>query len=621
MNKEKAKSESFEFQSEVQQLLNILVYSLYQNKEVFVRELVSNAVDALNKAQFELLTHPGMPDQEKELEIHISFNKSRKSIIIEDNGIGMTREELIGNLGTIAHSGTAEFLSRLAEAESSNKVDLIGKFGVGFYSAFMVAREIFVTTRSLKQDEPAWLWKSTGDTAYTIEETVKKERGTRIELLLKKEEEAFLDPTRIRQVLQRHSQFVPFSIFLEKEKFESAAAIWTQPKSSLKVEQYNEFYHFFDNTDQDPLGHLHVSSDGPVQFNALLFIPGFTLESLGLETTEPGVDLFSRKVLIQKSCRDILPEYFRFVRGIVDSEDIPLNISRESIQHNARIDRIRKHLVKKLISHLKGIQAKDREKYQTIWDRFGRHLREGVAMDPEHKDALSPLLWFRSTRTGETEWVDLKTYTERMGEKQKEIYFITGTDLKSLGKNPALEAFRRKEIEVLLLTDPLDEVILDRLGEFEGKAFKLAESADIHLDESETEAEDPETKDLTQKFAAYLKTIFGKRVEDVRVSSRLVEHPCLLVRSGDGPSAQMEKVMRMMNEKFEFSRRILEINPGHALIREMVRMHTSEPDSPTLKDLSLLLLDNQMMREGLIDGMDEVIPRIQSIMLEAARKK
>ncbi|MDY0297327.1 MAG: molecular chaperone HtpG [Acidobacteriota bacterium] len=620
MSEGKEKKETFEFQSEVQQLLNILVYSLYQNQDVFLRELVSNAVDALNKVQFELLTHPQLDGGSEELAIHISVNQARKSLIIEDNGIGMTRGELIENLGTIAHSGTSEFLKHLSASKSEHQVDLIGKFGVGFYSAFMVAREIHVTTRAAAPEAQAWLWTSKGDTAYSIRETVKKERGTRIELLLKKEAQEFLDPERIRQVLKKHSRFVPFPIYLEKRRFDSAEAIWTQPKSSLSEEQYREFYAFLDHTPEKPLTWLHLSSDAPVQFNALLFVPAISLESMGLGPADPGVDLYSRKVLISKGNRDILPEYLRFLRGVIDSEDIPLNISRESIQHNALIERIRQHVVKKFVSHLSDLKRDDHDRFLKVWDLFSRHLREGVVTDPGQREALAPLLLFRSTHGEGKEWVDLDAYVERMKKEQKEIYFIAGTDLKSLQHNPALEAFRRRDMEVLLLLDPLDEIVLDHLDKFKDRPFRSAESADISLDAAEAETGEAE-RTRAQNLAAYLRKLYGDRVADVRLSSRLVEHPCMLTRPGDGPSAQMEKVMRMMHDEYQFARRILEINPGHPLIHELARIYEETPDSAELADLSRLLLDNQLLAEGMVESMDELVPRIQAVMLAAARKR
>jgi len=621
MSDGKAKKETFEFQSEVKQLLDILVYSLYQDREVFLRELISNAVDALNKAQFRFLTQADLSGGDEELAIRISVNQARDALIIEDNGIGMTRDELVENLGTIAHSGTTQFIRRLAESESDRQVDLIGKFGVGFYSAFMVAREIHVTTRSLDAEAEAWLWSSKGDTAYSIREAVKKTRGTRIELRLKKDAAEFLQSERIRQALLKHSRFVPFPVYLEQKRFESAEAIWTQPKSSLTEEQYREFYSFLDHTPAEPLSWLHLSSDAPVQFNSLVFVPGISMESLGLGPGDPGVDLYSRKVLISKGSRDILPDYLRFLRGVIDSEDIPLNISRESIQHNARIDRIRKHVVKKFIAHLADLLKRDRDLYTKIWELFGRHLREGVATDPEHREALAPLLLFRSTRGREKEWVDLEAYIQRMDKEQKEIYFISGPDMKSLLRNPALEAFRRRDKEVLLLVDPLDEIVLDHLGTFKDHKFKSAESADISLEGAEESAASEEDKINAGQYVTFLKKLYGEKVSDVRVSRRLVDHPCMLVRPGDGPSAQMEKVMRMVNEEYKFTRRILEINPAHPLIRELVRLHGDSPESPELNELSMLLLDNQLLAEGMVDGIDELVPRIQAVMLVAARKK
>jgi TNF receptor-associated protein 1 len=335
------KEQTFEFQSEVKQLLDILVYSLYKNKEVFLRELVSNAADALNKMQFEILTAPALPDKDQELKITIAIDKKQNKLVIEDNGIGMSKEELIGNIGTIAHSGTLDYLKKISESPAKNQVDLIGKFGVGFYSSFMVAKEIHIISRSWQNDSQAWLWKSKGESSYTIEAAEKAARGTRIELFLKKEEKEFLETQQLKHIILKHSKFVPFPIYLQGEKIERTEAIWTQPKSKLSEKDYADFYKFFENTQEEPETYLHLSSDAPVQFTAVLFVPKTSFELLGLMKTEPGVDLYSKKILIQKGAKDIMPEYLRFVKGVIDSEEIPLNISRETIQSNVRIDKIK----------------------------------------------------------------------------------------------------------------------------------------------------------------------------------------------------------------------------------------------------------------------------------------
>ncbi len=614
---QQSQAEKYEFQSEIRQLLNILVYSLYKHKDVFVRELISNAVDALNMVRFESLTREDVEDKDAELRIDIGFNESRKTLIIEDNGVGMTKEELIENLGTIAHSGTMDFLKRLVETEEKDRVDLIGKFGVGFYSSFMAAKEIHLYTRSFRKGSKAWLWKSKGAADYTIEETVKKKRGTRIELFLKKEDKEFLEKTRIQGILARYSKFVPFPVYVENERLEVMEAIWSQPKSSLQEQDYIEFYKFLENTQEEPETWLHLSSDAPVQFSAILYVPKISFEQMGLFKTEPGVDLYSRKVLIEKGSQDIMPEYLRFMQGVIDSEDIPLNISRETIQSNVKIDRIRKYVLKQLLSHLKKIKDKDREQYLRIWSHFSRNLKEGVATDPDNQGKLAPLLLFHSSKKPKDTLLDLKEYAGGMAEDQKEIYYLTGLDLESLEKDPAMEAFREKDLEVLFLDDPLDEFVVEHLREYQGKPFKRAESADIKV-----KAEKARDKDLqkhAEAFVEYLKVTYGGRVADVRVSERLVDSPCLLVDPSGGPSVHVERILKMAHKDYQFTRKVFEINPDNPLIGEMVRIHAAKPASPLLKELALQLLDNMLLREGVIEDIEAVVPRVQQIMLQAAK--
>ena len=616
---EKEKLEKFEFESEVKQLLHILVYSLYKNKEIFLRELISNAVDALNKIKFEILMNKDIEDKDEDLRIDISINKTQNKLIIEDTGVGMTKNELVKNLGTIAHSGTSNFLKKLTESKEEEKVDLIGKFGVGFYSSFMVAKEIHVYTKSFKKGSKAFLWRSKGDADYTIEETIKKVRGTRIELLLKKDEKEFLEKFTIKHTILKHSKFIPFPLYVEKDKIETSEAIWTQPKSSLKKEDYYGFYKFFENTQEEPETYIHLSSDAPVQFNAIFFVPKTSLEFAGFFKTEPGVDLYSKKVLIQKGCKDIIPEYLRFVKGIIDSEDIPINISRETIQNNIKIDRIKKHSLKKIFQHLTKIKEKDKEKYLNIWKNFAKNLKEGIAYDFENREKISDLLLFHSSKKPKGDFIDLKEYLDRADEKQKEIFYVTGLDIESIEKNPALEAFRKKDIEVLYLNDPLDEIVIDNLREYKGKIFKMAESADIKIDKEKDEKKDENYLKDNENLILYLKTIYGERIADVKISKRLVDSPCILSHPNDGPSVQMEKIMKMVNKDYKFSKKIFEINPENKLIKNMVRIHKTTPDSPELKAISLQLLDNMMLREGIIDNIDTIIPRIQDIMLQACK--
>jgi molecular chaperone HtpG len=609
------KGEKFEFQSEVKQLLDILVYSLYKNKEVFLRELVSNAADALNKMQFEFLTVPDLEGKDQELKITIAVDKKRHTLVVEDNGVGMTREELVRNIGTIAHSGTLDYLRKLKESEGAGQVDLIGKFGVGFYSSFMAAKEIHIVSRSWQKDAKAWLWKSTGESSYTIEETEKPGRGTRIELLLKKDEKEFLEAFRLKSIVLKHSKFVPFPIYLDNEKIERREAVWTQPKSQLTDKDYADFYKFLENTQEEPETWLHLASDAPVQFQALLYVPKTSFELLGLMKEEPGVDLYSRKVLIQKGAKEVLPEYLRFVKGVIDSEEIPLNISRETFQNNARIDKIRKHVVKKLLEHLEALKDKERDKYLVVWRNFSRNLKEGAVNDFENREKLAPLLLFASSRTAADELIDLKQYVGRMAEEQKEIYFLGGADRQTIARNPALEIFRQQDREVLFLTDPLDEFVLDHLREYDKKTFKMAESADIPL---EDKAADAAASKQAENLVVYLKTVYGDQVQDVKISKRLIDSPCLLLNPADGPSVQMEKIMKMVNKEYQASKRVFEINPDHPLIRRMVVLHQADPAAPLLRDLALQLLDNMKLREGIVGDSEATIARIEKLMLDAA---
>lgn len=614
-----SKAEGYEFQSEVKQLLNILVYSLYKHKEVFLRELISNAVDALNKVKFESLVNSDIEDKDLDFRIDITIDKDKKKLIIEDTGIGMTKQELIDNIGTIARSGTLDFVKKVTEADAKDRMDLIGQFGVGFYSSFMAAEEIYVHTKSYLKGSKGLLWKSTGGNNYTIEDKGKKHRGTRIELNIKDDEKEFLEKSRIKDIINKHSKFVPFPIFLESEKIESVEAIWTQPKSSLKEKDYNEFYKFFQNANEEPATYLHLSSDAPVQFNSIMYIPITNTEIYGWIKSDPGIDLYSRKILIQKACSDILPEYFRFIKGVVDSEDIPLNISRETIQSDLKVNKIRKHLLKKIFEQLKDIKDKDKDKYEKIWKNYQRNFKEGVPNEYEYREQLAALLLFYSSKNPKDKYTDLDEYVSRMPEDQFEIYYALGIDYNAIEKNPALEAFKKKDLEVLYFTDPMDGWTIDHLQTYKGKMFRPVEAADIKLEEDEKEKDKKDVKDA-ENLASYLKTIYGDRLEDVRVSQRLVDSPCIMVNSKNAPSIQLERMMRLQNQKADFSKKILEINPKNKLIKSMIRIHKAKPDSEELKSLGLQLLDNMILREGVTEDIESIVPRIHEIMYQAAQK-
>jgi len=616
--KKKETQSKYEFQSEVKQLLNILVYSLYKHKEVFLRELISNAIDALNKVKFIQLTEPDMEDATAELEINISIDKKKGILAIEDSGIGMSKKDLINNLGTIAHSGAVDFLKKSSKLGTDEKVDLIGRFGVGFYSSFMVAREIVVTTKAHKKGSKTHVWRSKGDNSFTIDKGEDRTRGTRIELILKKEEKEFLESKKIEGIIEKHSRFSQFPIKLENKEIKSADAIWTQPKTNLKKGDYVDFYKFFENTSEEPEAYIHLSSDAPVQFNSILYFPKSNYEIYGLAKKDPGIDLYSNKVLIEKGSKDIIPEHFRFVAGIVDSMELPLNISRESIQSNIKIEKIKKYIVKKIIDELIRLKKKKYDQYLNLWKNFERNIKEGIINDFENRNKMADALLFKSSKTGKDEYTDLSKYKEGMGDAHKEIFYVSGTDTASIEKNPSLEIFRKKGVEVLYLTDPIDEFVLEHLREYDGTKFKLIERSDIDLGKSEEKEEDKKSLADMKNFTGYLKTIYGDRIEKIEISKRLVDSPCILLNPTEGPSVQMEKVMKMINKEYAFSKRVFEINPDHPLIQKLVGIHKKDPASDTLKKISLQLLDNLVLREGVLDNFDEMVSRINDIMLTAA---
>ncbi len=617
-SKTKDNKNKFEFQSEVKQLLNILVYSLYKHKEVFLRELISNAIDALNKVKFTQLTEPDIEDSSAELEINISIDKKKGRLIIEDTGIGMSKKDLINNIGTIAHSGAIDFLKKSSKLENNEKVDLIGRFGVGFYSSFMVAKEIYIYTKSHTKGSKSLVWRSKGDNSFTIEKSEDKIRGTRIELVLKDEEKEFLEKTRIVSIVEKHSKFSQFPIKLENEEIKSADAIWTQPKSNLKKSDYIEFYKFFENTTEEPETFIHLSSDAPVQFNSILYFPKSNFEIYGIAKKDPGIDLYSNKVLIDKGSKDIIPEHFRFIVGIVDSMELPLNISRESIQSNIKIEKIRKYLVKKIVDELVKLKEKKYDQYLNLWKNFERNIKEGIINDFDNRSKMAEALLFKSSKTGKDEFTDLKKYKESMGDTHKEIFYVSGGDITSIEKNPSLEIFRKNKIEVLYLIDPIDEFVLEHLREYNGIKFKLIERSDIDLEKPAGKEQDKDSLADINNFIVYLKTVYGDKIEKIEISKRLVDSPCILLNPSEGPSVQMEKVMKMMNKEYAFSKRVFEINPDHELIKKLVNAHKKDPASDYLKKISLQLLDNLILREGVMDNFDEMVTRINDIMLKAA---
>ncbi|WP_165220063.1 molecular chaperone HtpG [Aquisphaera insulae] len=635
--------QEFTFQAEIKQLLHLLSHSLYQSKEIAVRELVSNASDALDKMRYIALTDDSQRDAGT-LEITIDPRESEKTLVIRDNGIGMTHDELVTNLGTIAHSGSGEFLKNLASQAKaqgegqggSGKPDLslIGQFGVGFYSAFMIADRVVVRTRSYRE-ETGWQWESEGLGSFSVspaEGTLP--RGTEIVLHLKDDTKDLATPFRIKEIIRRYSSFVPHPIKLASgEVLNDQKPIWVEPKSQVTEEQYAKFYqHLTHHADEKPLWHVHLAADSPIQFRAVLFCPPMNMERFGFARLEHGLNLCAKRILVQSDCRELLPEYLRFVFGLVDSEDLPLNVSRETLQDNSVIRRIRTSLLKGVFDRLDRLAEEQPAEFLTFSNQFGIMLKEGAITDPANRERLAKLLRFGSTHSEDPEArVSLDEYLRRMPEDQKRIYYLGGPDPGALRKSPNLEIFRRKGIEVLYLTEPVDEFVMNALGAYGGKTLTSIDADDLELPESakdkvetpEGEGE-PESKEAERGFTRVLdlfREAIGPRVREVRKSDRLTDSPCCLVNADGGFSVQMQRLMRMTNKDFPEMSRIFEVNPKAPLIKRLCRLSGNAEHDAFIKQCGLQLWANALILEGTTPDPEDLVGRVQAFMDEAAEKR
>ena len=635
-----AAGEKFEFAAEIQKLLDILVHSLYTHKEIFLRELVSNAADALDKVRFKNLTSSDIRDEKLALEITIAADKDHNLLTIHDTGIGMTREEIIENIGTIAHSGSLSFLQKIADVpDSQSKINLIGQFGVGFYSVFMVANRVDILTLSADPQARAWLWSSDGSGKYTIAEAEKPQRGTEIKIHLKDDAKDYLEQFRIESIIQRYSDFVSYPIKLGDKQINKLSAIWQRPASEVKDEEYHEFYKYLTHIQEKPLSHLHLSFDAPIQFSSILFIPASVPWDMMFEIPEKwhGVHLYAKRVFIQSDCEQLLPQYLRFVRGVVDSDDLPLNISRESLQENQLLGKIRNNLVRKVLDHLDEMSVERDDDYRKLWGDFGKFLKQGYRIDFENREKLARLFRFNSSECKDKdELVSLKQYVERMPAAQKDIYYHSGENRNAIEKSPHMELFKRKGIEVLYLTEPVDDFLFSDLREFDDKKFVAIDKEDVAIDEvvtareqqadAEPKAESDTSRPATEvsdrqmeDLLAYLKDTLKEKVSDVRLSKRLVGSPCCLVAGKDAPDIGMQKLMKMMNESYEMPKRILEINPKHSLVRSMAKIYADSPRESLLANFAHQLVDNALLLEGTQLDIRDMVPRIHELMERMAQ--
>ena len=611
--------EKHEFQAEIKQLLDIVIHSLYTEKEIFVRELISNASDALEKLRHLKITEKDVFDDKLDLEINIATDDQAGTVTIQDFGIGMTKDELVKNLGTIAHSGSKQFLSALKEGGEKN-ANLIGQFGVGFYSAFMVAKEVKVYSHSYKADQPGHVWTSAGDGSYEVEEVEGQRRGAKIVISLKDDEKRFATASTLKEIIKRYSSFVPFPVKLNGEKVNTVDALWLRSKSEIKDEEYNEFYKFQAKAFDDPMQRLHFSADAPLSINALLFTPKTNPERVGYGRIEPGVALYCRKVLIDAQPKDLLPEWLRFLKGVVDCEDLPLNISRETMQDRGLLQKLGRVITKRFLKFL-AEEAKQRpDAFQEFFKTFGFFIKEGAAMDFTYRDELAKLLHFESSIAEKGKRVSLADYVSRMKEEQKEIYYILGQNRESIESGPYLEGFKARGLEVLFLYEPIDEYVMSNLGQFEEKQLVSADQGDIKLDD----APKPEGATLddaqTEQLCSWLKDAIGDRVKEVKPSKRLVESPVMAL-SPDAMSSQMRRMMRQFSQDGGPglpAEVLFEINPRHPLIINLNAQRAANPDLAKL--VAQQAFDNALVAAGLMEDPKDMVARMYKILEQTATR-
>lgn len=624
-----SQKETHVFQTEVKQLLKLMIHALYSNKEIFLRELVSNASDALDKLRFEAVSHDHLTEGEAELAIELSFDKDAKTITIRDNGIGMTRDEVIENIGTIANSGTKKFLEKLTGDQAKDS-HLIGQFGVGFYSAFIVADKVTLHTRKAGAAvSEGVIWESNGEGEFTLETQDKAQKGTEITLHLKADMDEFLSEYRLKNIVSTYSDHINFPIKMQKvveqgedenktktlewEQVNKATALWTQPKSDISEEEYDNFYQTLSHDFEKPLAVMHNKVEGTLEYTSLLFIPKKAPFDLYDRDRRYGLKLYVKRVFIMDDAEHLMPTYLRFVRGVIDSNDLPLNVSREILQSNQVVDKIRSASVKRVLDQLaKMSKADDASDYQAFWSAFGQVIKEGIVEDFANRDKIAKLLRFASTKSAEkTQTVSLEDYIARMQPEQESIYYIVADSHAAALGSPHLEVFRKKEIEVLLLSDRIDEWLVAHLTEFEGKSLKSITQGDIkELAEDEEILSDDE-KQTREQLAEKIKNALGDLVSDVKMTVRLTDSPACVVAQEGAMTAHMARLMEQMGQSMPKPKPVLELNPNHSLVKRLEQ----ETDDAVLSDWSKFLLEQAQLAEGdQLDSPADFVKRVNKLL-------
>jgi molecular chaperone HtpG len=617
--------EQFQFQAETTELLKLMIHSLYTQREIFLRELISNASDALDRLRFEALTRPELVENEHQYEIRLKPDLAARTLTICDTGIGMSRQELVDHIGTIARSGTRELRKRMRESQSAQAVaELIGQFGVGFYSAFMAADKVTILTRRAGEAS-ASRWESSGDGLYTVAEAEKPGCGTDIVLHLKQPDaedgiEDYTDRWKLAMMVHKYSDFIPYPIIyegprqepgekeedskeikIETKTLNSMKPIWTRNRSEVSENDYNDFYKHISNDWTDPLKIVPLKAEGTVEYEGLLFIPSQAPYDLFYHGSEAGLRLYARRVMVMEKCEDLLPRYLRFIKGVVDSSDLPLNISRQRLQQDRHITQIRKWLTRKVLEALTEMREKEGDKYEKFWVNFGRAMKEGVSSDHENKEKLLPLLLFESSHDAK-ELTTLKAYVERMKPEQTEILYLTGESRKIIENSPHLEAPKQKEYEVLYLSDPVDELLVQHLYEFEGKRLKSASKGKVQLGTEEEKKElEEQLKKKEEEYATFLQACQKKLdpyVKQIRLSTRLVDSPACLVTEEHEYSPHLERLLQKGKGGGPKQRRIMELNPGHSIIARLYDRYNANGEDPTVGDSIELLFELALVAEG-----------------------
>jgi len=614
-----AEPQTYEFKAELKQLLNIIVHSLYTQPEVFLRELISNASDALNKVRFMQLTNQNILEPERELKIRIEFDSKKHTFAIEDTGIGMTKEELIENIGTVAKSGTMQYLEQIQKEGKKIDADLIGQFGVGFYSVFMVTDEVTIETRHADPASRAWQWRSDGQGTFSIEEIKRPERGTRISFKLREDYKDFSEEWRVKSIIQKYSNFIGFPIFIGKERINSLEALWRKPKDEIKNDELTEFYKFVANDYNPPLGHLHLSLEGNVNFKALLFVPEKAPFDLFNELREKSLHLYANRVFVQDNALELLPEYLRFVKGVVDTEDLPLNISRQVTQDSPVMVKLRNILTTRLLGLFEDWAKNDPGKYEKFARNFGHILKLGINTDFSNREKIIRLLRFESTAKPKGELIGLEDYLGRMVEGQNEIYYLTGENREVAERNPKLEYFKSREIEVLLLVDPVDIFIVPSITEFEKKKLVSVEKADLKLDDKRPASGEAVEANLMKTLIGVFKETLHDKVEDIVISKRLVDSPVTLVIGKEGLDPQVEKMLKIMNQEVKPQKKILEVNPYHPLIKNLARLTLGNTHDPVLRNSIMELYEAALLIDGNLENPTEFVSRLFEIMTSATK--